>query len=124
MNKTFLTLVAAALALAGCGEGPTGSGGGQGAARQQIRIVGSSTVYPFSRAVAERFAQANAGFAAPIVEFDRHRRRPAAILRRRRPQFPDVTNASRRIKASEIELCNRNGVARSSRSRSASTASL
>jgi phosphate transport system substrate-binding protein len=109
LKKTFLTFVAA-LALAGCGEGPTGSGGGQGAARQQIRIVGSSTVYPFSRAVAERFAQGNSGFAAPIVESTGTGAGLQQFCSGVGPNFADVANASRRIKASEIELCNRNGV--------------
>ena len=55
-----------ALGLAGCGPGATG-GGGEAGARQEIRIVGSSTVYPFTVAVAERFAQAGT-FPPPIVE--------------------------------------------------------
>ncbi|WP_114954519.1 substrate-binding domain-containing protein [Sphingosinicella terrae] len=105
-----MTLVAATLALAACGPGPTGGGGGEAASRQQIRIVGSSTVYPFSRAVAERFAQANPGFAAPIVESTGTGGGMNLFCGGVGAQYPDVSNASRRIKASEIELCNRNGV--------------
>lgn len=67
MNKSIFILAAASLAMAGCGEGGSGGGSG-GGARNQIRIVGSSTVYPFTKAVAERFAQSNTSFAAPIVE--------------------------------------------------------
>ena len=110
MNKTFLTLVAAAFALAGCGEGPTGSGGGESGARQQIRVVGSSTVYPFARAVAERFAQGNSGFAAPIVESTGTGGGLQLFCAGVGANHPDVANASRRIKASELETCNRNGV--------------
>ncbi len=43
------------------------------AARDQIRIVGSSTVYPFTTAVAEQFGKTNGG-KTPVVEFDRHGR--------------------------------------------------
>jgi phosphate transport system substrate-binding protein len=110
LKRSFLTFVAAALALAGCGEGPTGGGSGQGDARQQIRVVGSSTVYPFARAVAERFAQSNSGFAAPIVESTGTGGGMNLFCDGVGPGHPDVTNASRRIKVSELELCNRNGV--------------
>ena len=43
------------------------SGAGVAAARDQITVVGSSTVFPFATAVAERFGQAG-GFATPVVE--------------------------------------------------------
>jgi len=111
LKKSLIALFAAALALAGCGEGPTGGGsGGEGASRQQIRIVGSSTVYPFTRAVAERFAQANTTFGAPIVESTGTGAGMQLFCGGVGAQHPDIENASRRIKASEIELCNRNGV--------------
>lgn len=108
MKKTFITLLAAAAALAGCGS-PTGSGAGAGA-RNQIRVVGSSTVYPFTVAVAERFAQANPGFGAPIVESTGTGGGLQLFCGGVGPQHPDVANASRRIKASEIETCARGGV--------------
>ena len=107
--KKILWPLAAALALAGCGQSATGGGSGD-AARQQIRIVGSSTVYPFTRAVAERFAQGNSSFGAPIVESTGTGAGMQLFCGGVGPQHPDVENASRRIKASEIELCNRNGV--------------
>ncbi len=44
----------------------TGIGAGQAEAREQLHIVGSSTVYPFATAVAEHFA--SDGFKAPVVE--------------------------------------------------------
>jgi hypothetical protein len=53
LKRSLIALAATALALAGCGQGPTG-GGSDAASREQIRVVGSSTVYPFARAVAER----------------------------------------------------------------------
>ena len=54
----------AALTLAGCGD----QSGGAGATRDQIRAVGSSTVYPFATAIAELFVQGNAGMKSPIIE--------------------------------------------------------
>ena len=110
MKKHILTFVAGALALAGCGQGATGGGGAEGASRQQIRVVGSSTVYPFARAVAEHFAQANPNFTAPIVESTGTGGGMNLFCGGVGAQHPDVTNASRRIKASELEQCNRNGV--------------
>jgi phosphate transport system substrate-binding protein len=110
LKKSFMTLVAAALALAGCGEGPTGGGGGGGGSRQQIRVVGSSTVYPFARAVAERFQQANASFQSPIVESTGTGGGMQLFGAGVGTQHPDVTNASRRIKAGELAQCNANGV--------------
>ena len=109
MKRLFITLAAAGIALAGCGEGATG-GGEAGGSRNQIRVVGSSTVYPFTQAVAERFGQSGAGFAAPIVESTGTGGGINLFCAGVGPQHPDIVNASRRIKASEIELCNRNGV--------------
>lgn len=108
MSKSFLTLAATALALAACG-GATGEGG-QTASRQQIRVVGSSTVYPFSVAVAERFAQGNPDFGAPIVESTGTGGGMNLFCAGVGPDHPDVTNASRRIKPGELEECNANGV--------------
>lgn len=108
MKKSLFAIVAATLALAGCGPGPTGGGGGA-AARQEIRIVGSSTVYPFSIAVAEQFQRDNPGRRA-VVESTGTGGGMQLFCAGVGPQHPDVTNASRRIKASELETCNRNGV--------------
>ncbi|HEX9931405.1 MAG TPA: substrate-binding domain-containing protein [Allosphingosinicella sp.] len=110
MKKTALlgAIVAAAFALSGCGEG---GAGGDGAARRQIRIVGSSTVYPFTRAVAERFGQGNAALGAPIVESNGTGAGIEQFCSGVGADKPDIVNASRRMKASELEACNRNGVA-------------
>ena len=108
MKKILVLLVAAGVALAGCGSGPTG--GGDAGSRNQIRVVGSSTVYPFAVAVAERFARANSNFGAPIVESTGTGGGLNLFCGGVGGQHPDVANASRRIKASEIEQCNRNGV--------------
>ena len=107
MKKSLLTMMAA-LALAGCGQGPTG-GGGEAASREEIRIVGSSTVYPFTIAVAEQFQRDNQGMRA-VVESTGTGGGLNLFCGGVGPGHPDVANASRRIKASEIEQCNANGV--------------
>lgn len=106
MNKSIFTIALAALALAGCGE----QGGAGGVSGQQIHIVGSSTVYPFTTAVAERFAQSNPSFGAPIVESTGTGAGMKLFCSGVGDDFPDMTNASRRIKASELESCKANGV--------------
>ena len=105
-NRIF-TAALAALGVAACGQG---SGGGQGASGSQIQIVGSSTVYPFTTAVAERFAQTNASFKAPIVESTGTGAGMKLFCGGVGDNFPDMTNASRRIKKSELETCAKNGV--------------
>ena len=92
MNKVLLTLGVAAIALGGCQQ-QSGGGGGAGGARSQIRIVGSSTVYPFTRAVAERFAQANSSFKAPIVESTGTGAGMKLFCKGVGAEFPDVENA-------------------------------
>ncbi len=107
MKASIFIAVAGALALAGCGDQ---AGSGTGATRSQIRVVGSSTVYPFTTAVAERFAQAHPDFKAPIVESTGTGAGMKLFCAGVGAQFPDISNASRRIKKSEAEDCARNGV--------------
>lgn len=78
-------------------------------ARDQIRIVGSSTVYPFSTSVAERFGKASA-FKAPVVESTGSGGGIKLFCAGVGVNTPDITNASRRIKKSEVEQCASNGV--------------
>jgi len=106
MKKLLPVTMAAALALTGCGDG--GSAGG--AAGNPIQIVGSSTVYPFTKAVAERFAQSNPSFSAPIVESTGTGAGLKLFCNGVGNNFPDMANASRRIKESEVEQCRTNGV--------------
>jgi phosphate transport system substrate-binding protein len=79
-------------------------------ARDQIRIVGSSTVFPFSTAVAESFGRAG-GFKTPVVESTGTGGGIQLFCSGVGLDTPDVANASRRIKASEVEACAKNGVA-------------
>jgi len=80
-------------------------------ARAQIRAVGSSTVYPFATAVAERLGRANAGMQPPVIESTGTGAGMKLFCAGVGEKFPDVENASRRIKASEVKLCASNGVA-------------
>ncbi|MGQ0457128.1 MAG: substrate-binding domain-containing protein [Hyphomicrobium sp.] len=81
---------------------------GAAAARDQIRIVGSSTVYPFTTAVAEQFGKA--GNKTPIVESTGTGGGMKIFCEGVGVDKPDATNASRRMKKSEFELCAKNGV--------------
>ena len=78
-------------------------------AREQISIVGSSTVYPFSTIVAEKFAQQ--GNPAPIVESTGSGGGMKLFCAGIGLEHPDITNASRAMKDKEAATCNKNGVA-------------
>ena len=75
-----------------------------------IKIVGSSTVYPFTTVVAERFAK-DTKYGAPIVESTGTGGGMKLFCAGIGPNSPSVTNASRAIKAKEAKLCESNGVA-------------
>lgn len=79
------------------------------AARDQVRVVGSSTVFPYSQAVAESFANAT-GMAAPVVESTGTGGGFKVFCEGLGENFADVTGASRAMKKSEFELCAQNGV--------------
>ncbi len=93
--------------LAGLGLGMSITVAAQAAA--QIRIVGSSTVYPFSTTVAERFGKSTS-FKTPIVESTGTGGGMKLFCAGTEVSTPPITNASRRVKKSEIELCKKNGV--------------
>lgn len=82
---------------------------GSADARDQIRIVGSSTVFPFSAAVAERFGRAT-DFKTPVVESTGTGGGMKLFCAGVGEGHLDLNNASRRIKASEFEDCTANGV--------------
>lgn len=77
--------------------------------RTQIRIVGSSTVFPFTTAVAENFNRNNPEFASPIVEATGTGGGIKLFCDGIGSRYPDVVNASRRMKAGELSDCLRNG---------------
>ncbi|BAV65790.1 substrate-binding domain-containing protein [Sphingobium cloacae] len=104
----FAATAVAALTLSGCGD--QGAGGGAGATRDQIRAVGSSTVYPFATAVAELFVQGNPGMKSPIVESTGTGGGMKLFCAGVGAQYPDIADASRRMKKAEFEMCQQNGV--------------
>ena len=78
-------------------------------ARDEIRIVGSSTVFPYTQAVAEQFAN-NTGAPSPIVESTGTGGGMKIFCAGIGEGHPDLTGASRAMKPSEWELCASNGV--------------
>jgi len=78
-------------------------------ARDQIRIVGSSTVFPFSTAVAEQFGKTSK-FKTPVVESTGSGGGLKLFCESVGMESPDITNASRRIKESEFATCTGNGI--------------
>jgi phosphate transport system substrate-binding protein len=101
MKNAFLTLPLVAL-VAACGSN-SGSGA-SGGSSSDIRIVGSSTVYPFTKAVAEDFMRANPGIRV-TVESTGTGAGMKLFCGGVGNQFPDVSNASRQIKKSEYDSC-------------------
>ena len=85
-------------------------GGAQSSSREQIRAVGSSTVYPFAKSVADSFTKSNAAFKSPIIESTGTGAGMKLFCAGVGVQFPDIENASRRMKKSEYDECAKNGV--------------
>lgn len=79
------------------------------AARDYVSIVGSSTVYPFSTVVAERFGR-NTDYKTPKIESTGTGGGFKLFCAGIGVQHPDISNASRRIKQSEVDDCASNGV--------------
>ena len=98
MNKMLIALPLVAL-VAACGG--QDSGGGQSA---RLKVVGSSTVYPFTTAVAEQFQRANPGISV-IVESTGTGAGIKLFCAGVGGQSPDMVNASRPMKASEYADC-------------------
>ncbi|MDA0231415.1 MAG: substrate-binding domain-containing protein [Proteobacteria bacterium] len=105
----YKALLHAALILAGS-VGITGAISAAAQARDQIHIVGSSTVFPFAAAVAEEFGKTT-NFKTPVVESTGSGGGLKLFCRGVGVQHPDIANASRRIKSTEVENCASHGVA-------------
>jgi phosphate transport system substrate-binding protein len=103
VNSKFVAMstAAAVVALAAMSDAAS--------ARDQIRIVGSSTVYPFTTAVAEQFGKSGAG-KTPVVESTGTGGGMKLFCAGVGESHPDLTNASRAMKKSEFEDCQKNGV--------------
>lgn len=102
LKKSLLTTAAVATVVAGSVL--------SAASRDYISIVGSSTVYPFATVVAEQFGK-NTQFKTPKVESTGSGGGLKLFCAGVGVEHPDITNASRRIKKSEYEMCQKNGVA-------------
>jgi phosphate transport system substrate-binding protein len=112
--KSLLLASAGLLVLTACGQGNGGAAKGGDAkadagASDRVAIVGSSTVFPFSSAAAEKFS-AGGQFKTPRVESTGTGGGFAVFCRGVGPGTPDIANASRKIKKSEFEECAKNGV--------------
>ncbi|MGH8504292.1 MAG: substrate-binding domain-containing protein [Gammaproteobacteria bacterium] len=86
-----------------------GAGINQAEARDQLRIVGSSTVYPFSSYVAEELG-AVTDWPTPVVESTGSGGGMELFCKGAAANTPDITNSSRRMEAGEFEICQENGV--------------
>jgi len=82
---------------------------GSAGARDQVRIVGSSTVFPFATAVAEQFGRTSS-FRTPVIESTGSGGGIKLFCAGVGLEHPDVTNSSRRIKQSEVSACESHGV--------------
>ncbi len=98
MQKLSLVMLALALVVATDAYG-----------RNQIRVVGSSTVFPFATAVAEDFGRSSS-FKTPIIESTGSGGGMKLFCTAIGLRHPDVTNASRRIKRSEYQKCKKAGI--------------
>ena len=77
--------------------------------RDYITVVGSSTVYPFATTVAEQFGRSSR-FKTPKIEATGTGGGFKLFCSGNGIDTPDIVNASRRIKKSEMETCEKNGV--------------
>ena len=103
MNRVLLGAAVAPFALAASVEGAHAQ------ARDYVSIVGSSTVYPFATVVAEQFGKSTR-FQTPKIESTGSGGGLKLFCAGVGVNHPDVANSSRRIKQSEVDRCNENGV--------------
>lgn len=108
--KKIVIALPLAVALAACGSNGNNAnqGGAGGGAKQQIKVVGSSTVYPFTTAVAEQFQRDNPNVSV-VVESTGTGAGMKLFCGGVGASFPDIEDASRAIKKSEYETCVKNG---------------
>lgn len=109
MMKKISFVAISAIALSACND-QASTGGASGGSRQEIRIVGSSTVFPFAKAAAEAFAKGDSSRKSPVVESTGTGGGIEQFCKGVGAETPDIANASRRMKKSEFENCQKNGV--------------
>ena len=95
---------------ASCAASLAACGGAGDVTRDSIKVVGSSTVYPFAKLVAENFARAHPDMGSPIIEATGTGGGINLFCGGVGAAHPDIANASRRIKPSELETCRKNQV--------------
>ena len=96
----FALVAASALTVSACQD--TGA--------ESVHVVGSSTVFPFAKVVAENVVLSNPGMVGPLIESTGSGGGIKQFCNGVGNNHPDVANASRRMKASEFETCQSNGV--------------
>ena len=106
--KKIMFALPLAVALVACGSKSGNEAGGAGSAKQQIKVVGSSTVYPFTTAVAEQFQKDNPNVSV-VVESTGTGAGMKLFCGGVGANFPDIEDASRAIKKSEYDTCVQNG---------------
>ena len=100
--KAVAALAISAPMLAGCDDGSS--------AAQSVHAVGSSTVYPFAKLVAENFSRSHPDMRSPLIESTGTGNGIQLFCSGLGPNTPDMVNASRRMKVSEFETCASNKV--------------
>lgn len=103
MMRRLLAIVGVLVAV-GCQTAPAEE-------RTNIKVVGSSTVYPFTKAVAQRFQSANGQFGAPDVQPTGTSRGLELFCAGPGADHPDILDASRRMRPADLQRCQNNGVA-------------
>lgn len=109
MIKKISLIAVSAFALSACND-QASTGSASGGSRQEIRIVGSSTVFPFAKAASEAFAKADPSRKSPVLESTGTGGGIEQFCKGVGAESPDIANASRRMKKSEFENCQKNGV--------------
>ncbi len=100
--KTGAVLAIASATLSACDSGSAGT--------ESVHAVGSSTVYPFAKLVAENFSRSNADMRSPLIESTGTGNGIQLFCKGLGPDTPDMANASRRMKPDEFDKCAANGV--------------
>src|SRR5580765_8872876 len=104
MGKQLLC-AAGLLALAACAQDKSAL-----SSRDTILATGSSTVFPFTKAVAEQFHQKNPKLRMPTVKSTGTGPGITEFCAGTGAEYPDIVDASRRMRPDELARCNTNGV--------------
>jgi phosphate transport system substrate-binding protein len=109
MRRSWAWLALPMALLAACQDQANDGGAGS---RAQIKVVGSSTVYPFTTLVAEQFVNKNPDMKAPVIESTGTGAGMKLLCGGIGAQHPDIEDASRRMTKAEFSRCAKNGVNR------------